>query len=113
MAILELLGARIKTLREAKNLTQEELAEKAGIESPSYVSKMERGLSAPSYEMLGFLADALGVELRDFFDIKLKKAGKVPVKPFDKWMLKYRSLLKGCRESELKTGYYILKKLFS
>jgi transcriptional regulator with XRE-family HTH domain len=39
------------------------LAEEAGI-SPSHLSRMERGLTVPSYDVLYRVADALGSDLR-------------------------------------------------
>jgi transcriptional regulator with XRE-family HTH domain len=39
------------------------LAEEAGI-SPSHLSRMERGLTVPSYDVLDRVADALGSDLR-------------------------------------------------
>lgn len=51
---------RFKELRLARGLTQQNLADLAGL-SKSYVSQLELGDRAPSSETLEFVADALGV----------------------------------------------------
>ena len=60
----------IKRIRESKNLTQQQLADKANI-TMNYLSKiestkMQRGLSIV---ILGRLADALEVDIRDLFNL--------------------------------------------
>ena len=57
---------RLKTLRIEKQLTQEELAEITGL-STSFISSMERGINAASFETLESLAKALDVPVRDLF----------------------------------------------
>lgn len=54
------LGARIRSLRQARGLTQEQLAERAGLH-PTYVAKIEAGTRLPSLEVLDRLAAALEV----------------------------------------------------
>ena len=60
------LANRIRALRQAQGLTQEELAARLGV-SPTYIAHMEtywRGVSLP---MLYRLAKVFGIPLRDFF----------------------------------------------
>lgn len=52
------LGEKIKQLRQQANLTQPELAQKAGIEQ-SYLSKLENDKAAPSFEVISKVAQAL------------------------------------------------------
>lgn len=59
-------GIRIRMLRRTRNYTQEELAEKLSC-STEYVSHIERGVAAPSFEMLARLASALHVQISDLF----------------------------------------------
>ncbi|HEX6292012.1 MAG TPA: helix-turn-helix transcriptional regulator [Herpetosiphonaceae bacterium] len=59
-------GRRLRQLRRYQDLTQEQFAEAAEI-SVDFVSNMERGISAPSFETLERLADALGVAVADLF----------------------------------------------
>ena len=51
---------RLRLAREARKLTQSELAEKAGLQ-PSAVSHFETGGRSPSFDNLKRLADALDV----------------------------------------------------
>ena len=54
------MGLRIRRLRLAQGLTQEQLSEKLGL-SVSFVGHMERGSRLASLETLMGLSDALGV----------------------------------------------------
>jgi ribosome-binding protein aMBF1 (putative translation factor) len=61
---LTLVGQRLSEARSALGLTQDELAEKAGVDR-SYVSDMERGIRNFSVLALLDLAEALGVQAGD------------------------------------------------
>lgn len=63
----ELIGARIRSLREAKGMTQEKLAEVMDINS-KYLSNIERGKENPTLDMLIKFAEALKVEMWEMFD---------------------------------------------
>ena len=56
------IGKRIQKARYNKELTQERLAEKAGI-TPVYVSQLERGAKQPSLSVLIHLAEALDISI--------------------------------------------------
>lgn len=60
-------GRRVRSLRRLRDLTQEQFAEKVGCSS-EYISRIERGLVSPSFEILGALADALNVQVSALFD---------------------------------------------
>lgn len=60
------LGLRIKTLREQKHLTQEKLAEKAGI-SLDYLGKIEVSINKPGLCALLKLASALDITMEELF----------------------------------------------
>jgi len=62
-------GERIRQLRTSKGLTQEELAEAVGV-STDFISLIERGERAPSFENLERLAEALGVNVAELFDFQ-------------------------------------------
>ncbi len=64
--IKKLLGQRIKEVRKAKNITQEELAEKIGI-GASNISYIENGKFAPSIENFAKIAEVLGVEPSELY----------------------------------------------
>ena len=60
-----LIGARIRTARKEKALTQEALAEVLGV-SVGYVSQVERGVTKISLDLLGSLSGILGKDLSYF-----------------------------------------------
>ena len=61
------LGSRLRNLRKERNLTQRELASRAGI-SVNAVSLIERNEISPSVATLQSLAGALDVKMSYFFD---------------------------------------------
>lgn len=65
--MLRRLGARVKLLRRERRLTQEELAERAGLTS-KFVGEVERAESNPSAASLARMAGALSVSMGDLFD---------------------------------------------
>lgn len=67
MDIKEKFGTRLRTLRREKGLSQEELAEKSGLNRP-YISAIEKGKRNVSLEVMEKLAGALGVGIIDFLN---------------------------------------------
>lgn len=61
------LGKRIKNLRETAGLTQETLAEKAGI-SLDFLGKIEVSINKPGLRSLLKIANALNIEIKELFD---------------------------------------------
>jgi transcriptional regulator with XRE-family HTH domain len=59
-------GAHLRSLRKREGLSQEDLAEKAGIHV-TYLSGVERGLRNPSVINIRKLAQSLGVPTRELF----------------------------------------------
>lgn len=57
---LKAVGQRIKAAREAKNLTQEDLAALADL-SPTHVSVIERGVKATKLDTFVAIANALEI----------------------------------------------------
>ena len=55
--VLAALGQNVRTRRETRELTQEKLAEKAGLD-PTYISGIERGLRNPGIKNVARLARA-------------------------------------------------------
>lgn len=66
------LGQRIASLRKAKKLTQEQLAEAVGC-SVEFVSLVERGVNAPSVAGLEKFAKVLKVEVKELFTFEKEK----------------------------------------
>jgi len=58
----EVLGQRLRALRQEQQEKLSETAARAGI-SPQYLSEIERGRKEPSSEMIAALAGALGTTL--------------------------------------------------
>ncbi|MFP1817230.1 helix-turn-helix domain-containing protein [Lonsdalea quercina] len=59
-------GQRVKTLRLQAGLSQEAFADKCGLDR-TYISGIERGVRNPTLEVIGVIADGLGIELAVLF----------------------------------------------
>jgi transcriptional regulator with XRE-family HTH domain len=70
--VKELIGKQIKTLRQAKGLSQEELATMISMNS-KYLSGIERGKANPTLGTLMKMADALTVDVSEFFSYEHEK----------------------------------------
>lgn len=63
---LRSLGLRVRQLREARDLSQEALGEKAQLDQ-TYISGIERGVRNASVVVLARLASALKISLAELF----------------------------------------------
>ncbi len=61
MSLRETVAANIRRIRKEKNVSQEDLADRAGV-NRNYVGMVERGENAPTVDVLEKFAEALGVE---------------------------------------------------
>lgn len=68
MDLKDVLAANVRRLRHERQLTQEGLAERAGISS-RYVGAVERGDVSASVTILGQIAAALSVKPGDLLDV--------------------------------------------
>ena len=59
-------GKQLRQIRRVKDITQEKLAEEIGV-SAEFISNMERGKAAPSFETLEKLACVLETDIQEFF----------------------------------------------
>ncbi|WP_199089798.1 helix-turn-helix transcriptional regulator [Bosea sp. ASV33] len=64
MEIREVLALNLRRLRQARGLSQEELAHRAGIDR-TYVSSLERSVYAAGIDVVDRIARVLGVEAAD------------------------------------------------
>jgi transcriptional regulator with XRE-family HTH domain len=64
MDLKEVMAINLRRTRHDQQLTQEELAERAGL-SARYVGAIERAAVSASVTVLGQIAEALGVEPGD------------------------------------------------
>ena len=69
-SVEERFGERVRELRRAKGLSQEELAFKANVHR-TYLGSIERGERNPSLKNINAIARALGVSLSEFFSDKV------------------------------------------
>jgi DNA-binding XRE family transcriptional regulator len=62
------LSARLKEVRRAKKMTQQELAEKAGLHL-TYVGHLELGKYHPTVYVMWKIAKALGISMSELADL--------------------------------------------
>ena len=60
----EILGSRIKALRNARNLTQEQVAAQIGVSRQKY-ARIESGVNSVTLDILSKVAEVLGVTVGD------------------------------------------------
>ena len=60
------IGEKLRLLRQQRNLTQEEVADRCEL-SKGFISQVERNLASPSIATLTDLLQCLGTNLKDFF----------------------------------------------
>lgn len=75
MDLKEVMAVNLRRLRHAKGMTQEELAESAGL-SARYVGGIERADVSASITVLGRIAAALEVEATELVRVAPAKARK-------------------------------------
>lgn len=56
----------LRQARQSRGLTQEQLARKIGVDQAA-ISRMENGKQRITLEVLGLMAEALGMDPRDLF----------------------------------------------
>jgi transcriptional regulator with XRE-family HTH domain len=98
------LGDCIKKTREAKGLSQKEVALAAKIDSSNY-SKIESGKTDPAFSSISKIAKALGVELTDLFkaDTVLKD-----INSLDKSLMEKLALIEQLDKKEKSAFYSVL-----
>lgn len=72
--LLNALAAHIRARRKTLGVTQEQLADRAGL-SPNYVARLEIAVGAPSLSTLISLSNALGTSVSELLALE----------PSDKW----------------------------
>ena len=94
-------GARFLTLRRRLKYTQEQVAEKSGINS-TYYGRVERGEANISLELLVSIANTLGVSLSELLDIE-------PEKDRAQLFAEFVTLLENTSDDELKLAYKVVR----
>ena len=72
MDLREVFAANLRRLRNAKGVSQDELAYGANV-SRSYLSQLEKGTFYASLKIVGRLSEALGVEPAELLKIPQKR----------------------------------------
>lgn len=75
MDLREVFATNLRRLRNAKGMSQDELAYQAEI-SRSYISQLEKGSFHVSIKIIGKLAKTLGVEPDEFLKRLTKRRGR-------------------------------------
>ena len=75
MDLREVFAANLRRLRNAKGVSQDELAFEANV-SRSYLSQLEKGTFYASLNVVGRLSEALGVEPAELLQIPQKRVSR-------------------------------------
>ena len=97
------LGVRIRALRKAAGLTQEQLAEEADV-SVNFIGYVERGQRAPSIKTLEQITQALNVNPKDLFEFLDDEANELVYETL-------LAVLRKCEPEDLRALIKIAKKL--
>ncbi len=103
--MIKAFAENIRGVRLRKKLTQEHVAERAGI-NPKYLGEIERGLKSPTAVVVSKLSEALGVPV-----CTLISAHRCPCDNGIA-MREFGSLLEGRKEREVRKAVKILEVLF-
>ncbi|SEP50267.1 Helix-turn-helix [Rhodospirillales bacterium URHD0017] len=76
MDLREVFAANLRRLRNAKGVSQDELAHEANV-SRSYLSQLEKGTFYASLNVIGRLSEALGVEPAELLKVPQKRISRV------------------------------------
>ena len=99
---------KLKEIRKDRNLTQEQLAEKANI-SIRTIANYESGKREPNVEILVKISNALGVQVNDFYDNSdIAKINKKEISKIDKTY----SILQEINDSSLEIKNKELKRCY-
>ena len=113
MSFQKRFGIRVKELRKTRNLTQEELGLKTGL-NYKYIGAVERGERNLSLNSIKKIADGLQVETRILFDLTGVEVpeGNLPKTEKEKGIAKISKLLQNATLPKLRLAYKLLKTLF-
>lgn len=108
------IGAKIRELREGKNLRIKDLASMISC-SCSMISQLERGKADPSISMLKKIAAALGVNIVDFFafspqhdEVVTREADRIPMQ-LRRWDARIQSLVRDVGTKKMQPFYTVIK----
>jgi transcriptional regulator with XRE-family HTH domain len=95
-------GRRVRSIREAAKRTQQEVAERGGLD-PKYMSVIENGSVSPTLDTIRSIARGLNVPIEDLVLVEGEDAdGKVLRKRID-------AVLDACDDENLRRVYRIVR----
>ncbi len=100
----KLFGKRVRTIRKAAKITQEEAAEAAQLNS-KYLGEIERGEKRPSFEAIMALGKALNVSPDAFFQFDREEGDEKTLRR------RIEILLKEANIQQLRQIHVVLKAL--
>lgn len=100
-----LFGSRIRSIREAANLSRETAAERADT-GANYLGEVERGEKFPTLEMIERIAAALEVSPSTFFEYEAEETDNQIL------LSKFHHLLLQLNTDQLQQALRVLKALF-
>ena len=100
-----LLGTRIRTLRNLKGWTQEELGERAKV-NYKFVGEIERGQQNPSFAVLVKIARALEVGLPELFRFERRELTREEMEE------RINILVKSLHDEDLERMLAVLRMLY-
>ncbi|EOS67434.1 MULTISPECIES: helix-turn-helix domain-containing protein [Clostridia] len=97
------IGARIRTVRQSRKMTQERLAEMVGV-GVTHISHIETGNSVPSLQVMVDIINALECSADELLCIEVDKARPY----YDSWITE---LLADCSRQEIKLITDVVKTM--
>lgn len=101
-----MIGQKLRTCRRECGMTQETLAEKAGLH-PTYIGQVERGEKNLTLGTLEKLLDAMGLSMADFFASLPRR------KSMDDYPARCYELLLSCTPQQQKQLYTLLQDVLA
>lgn len=99
-----LFGQRIRAVRTALRLRQEQVADRAGIDA-KHLGRIERGEKNPSFELIFDLAKAMNVAPLTFFEFDRDESDPAVLRK------KIEALVGKCNPQQLQQAHRLLKSL--
>ena len=100
----KLFGKRVRSVRRAAKITQEDAAERAQLNA-KYLGEIERGEKRPSFEAIMALAKALHISPAAFFQFDQEESDERILRK------KIESLVNKSSSQQLQQAYRVLKVL--
>lgn len=100
-----LLGRRIRSLRNVKGWTQQELGDQANV-NYKFIGEIERGQQNPSFNVLAKIATALEVDLPELFRFDHQISDRKEIET------RIREILRGIPDDQLRQIHMLLQVLY-